>query len=72
METVEDDGSKRQWLRLNADIFHASLFALASRAGMKPGDDSVTAQVFVPREREAAAPGAKPPPVAAPEDDIPF
>lgn len=70
METVEDDGSKRRWLRLNADIFHASLFALASRAGMKPGDDTVTAQVFEPRE--PSAPGAKSPPPEAPEDDIPF
>ena len=58
MESTDDDGGgKRLWMRLNADIFHASLFALASSVGRAKGEDSITAQVFVEREKKAAAEG---------------
>src|SRR5262245_8457861 len=52
METVNEDGSRRRWIRLNADVLHASLFAL-SRPFMEKGADSVIANVFEKREQAA-------------------
>lgn len=54
METVNDDGSRRRWVRLNADVLHATLFALA-RPFMEKGADSVIANVFERREQGSKA-----------------
>jgi hypothetical protein len=43
-----DPGGDRFWIKLNADILHASLYALSSIAREK-GEDTVIATVFEPR-----------------------
>lgn len=63
METTEDDGSRHHWLKLNLDIFHASLFALTGVA-RKKGDDTVIATVFSDDKK----PGAE----AAPAEPEPY
>lgn len=65
METTEDDGSKRQWMRMNLDVFHASLYALAAPFRRK-GDDSVIVTVFPPKEKK---PDEKP---AEQEEESPY
>jgi len=55
MLTSHSTGEKRFWVRLDADILHASLYALVRAAGMKAGDDSFTATVFEPRNDNAPA-----------------
>ena len=66
-----DDRGERYWLRLNADILHASLYALISRADMEKGEDTFTARVFEPRDpaKAAAKPAGDAP---AAEEDRPF
>lgn len=49
MKTTDQNGT-RYWLRLNADILHASLYALVRATDMEKGDDQFTAQVFEPRD----------------------
>ena len=66
MQTTEDDGTRRFWLRLHLDIFHASLYALIRSVVGVRGDDVVTAQIFEPRDR--AKPDAKDPGAPADED----
>lgn len=66
METTEDDGAKRHWLSLNADIFHAALFSLASITRTK-GEDRVSCAVF-PRDRDDAPKKSTEPT----DDDGPF
>lgn len=68
MKTTEN-GEERFWLKLNADVFHAALFALVRATGMERGEDAVIATVFAPRDEAKAKPPATP---AVPEGDIPF
>ncbi len=60
MLTTHSTGEKRYWLRLDADILHASLYALVRAAGMAAGDDSFTCNVFenktIPAPQEPANP----------------
>lgn len=60
-----DNGSERYWIKLNADIFHASLYALIRQTSMEKGDDMVSAAVFEPRDEKK--PAARPD-AAADED----
>lgn len=71
METTDEQGNKRLWLKLNADILHASLFSLVNRAGMEKGDDKFIANVFPPRDQPAKKPAGQAPADAA-EDDVPY
>ena len=68
METTNDDGSKREWIRFNAEIFQAGLFALASAAGRAKGEDTIIGKIFEQREK----PSAPTPDSEKTGDDIPF
>jgi len=74
MQTTDANGGKRLWLKLNADILHASLFALVKTEGMDKGDDKFIANVFAPRPQGAGKPTNTPLPAGDPpaEDDVPF
>jgi hypothetical protein len=63
-QVTKDDGGV--FLLLDADIFHASLFALANRERK----DQIIVSMFEPRD-QAAKPAA-PAPGGVMEDDVPF
>ncbi len=68
---TEDGNGTRFWMKLNADILHASLYALIRSVDMDKGDDTFSANVFEQREpNRAAAPGKSAD--TAPDDDIPY
>ena len=74
METTRENGEREFWMRLDADILHASLYALV-RPGMRKGDNQFTASVFAEREdgRPPAARAGQEPETEAPEGDrVPF
>ncbi len=58
MLTTHSTGERRHWIRLDADILHASLYALVRAASMAPGDDSFTCTVFEPKNQAPETPAA--------------
>lgn len=75
MQSTHSDGRRNLWIKMDADILHASLYALVRSASMKAGDDTFLCSVFEPRPEERAGQGGKAEPAPPPDvdgDEIPF
>ena len=75
MQSTHSDGRRNFWIKMDADILHASLYALVRSASMKAGDDTFLCSVFEPRAEERAGQGGKSeaaPPPDVDGDEIPF
>ncbi len=67
-KTTEDDGIERLSLKIDAEVFHASLYALAS-AFRKKGEDSFWLNIFPPRDEQKTKAAAAP---QTDENGVPF
>ena len=65
-EVTKEDGGK--FLLLDADIFHASLFALCN----KERKDKVSVSIFEKRDQSGGVTSAAPKPAVDLSDDVPF
>lgn len=70
MQTTDDGGERRFWIKLNADALNPSLLILCSRNGiLEGGADGVIVNVYAREERK---PGAAAPADSAAPADGPF
>jgi len=59
MQSIHSDGRRNLWIKMDADILHASLYALVRSASMKAGDDNFICSVFEPKPDDRPGNGGK-------------